>query len=157
MSKRGKSKKGVSPVIATVLLIGMVVVLGLIVFIWFRGSIKEYGEKFGENIELACGKVEIEADYSGSTLSISNLGNTPIYDFSVKQKKTGGYETDDLSDLAGGGWNEVGLGQGGTFEGTVSFSGVDEIILIPVLLGKSGNEQVTHTCDEEKDGYRILI
>jgi len=159
MSKIGKNKKGVSPVIATVLLIGMVVVLGLIVFLWFRGLTQETKTKFGdENIELACDKVQIEADYSGGTLYISNSVQVPVYDFSVKQIKEGSYETDDLSDLAREGeWDDdVGLNGGGVFEGIVDFGDADEIILIPILLGKSGSERVTHTC-EERHGYSILI
>lgn len=56
-------KKGVSPVIATVLLIGIVIALSLIVFIWMSTFIGETITKFdGENVELVCDKVEIDAD-----------------------------------------------------------------------------------------------
>jgi len=44
-------KKGLSPVIATMLLIAIVVVIGLIIFLWFRGMTEEAITKFdGTNI-----------------------------------------------------------------------------------------------------------
>ena len=43
--KEKLNKKGVSPVIATVLLVAMVIVLALIVFLWFRSLSKEYHYK----------------------------------------------------------------------------------------------------------------
>ncbi len=77
-------KRGISPVIATVLLIAMVVVIGLIVFLWFRGMIEEEGTKFGKNVKLVCDDVNFEASYSGGVLSILNIGNTPIYKMKIK-------------------------------------------------------------------------
>ena len=61
-------KRGVSPVIATVLLISMVVIIGIIIFLWFRGMVGETVTKFGKNIELACEDVVFDASYSTSTL-----------------------------------------------------------------------------------------
>ena len=40
-SKLFMNKKGVSPVIATVLLIAIVIVIGLIIFLWFRSLTKD--------------------------------------------------------------------------------------------------------------------
>jgi flagellin-like protein len=50
MAKNNKNKMGVSPVIATVLLVAMTVVIALIVFLWFRQIGKEVVTKFGENV-----------------------------------------------------------------------------------------------------------
>ena len=44
-----KRKKGLSPVIATVLLIGIVIALALIIFLWFRGTMKPAITKFDKN------------------------------------------------------------------------------------------------------------
>ncbi|MAG78897.1 hypothetical protein CMI40_00795, partial [Candidatus Pacearchaeota archaeon] len=43
------NKKGVSPVIATVLLVAIVVIIGLIIFQWFRGMTQESIIKFDKN------------------------------------------------------------------------------------------------------------
>ena len=54
-------KRGLSPVVATVLLIAIVIIIGLIVFLWFRGMTEETITKFGtENIRFACDDVYFE-------------------------------------------------------------------------------------------------
>ncbi len=147
-------KGGVSPVIATVLLIAMVVAIGLIVFLWFRGMIQEEGIKFGKNIKLVCDDVEFEASYYGGILSIVNIMPTPIYKMKLKIFKEGGHETKDLA----GNWPGLGLNQGGTFSGDVSsdVSGANKIILIPVLMGSSKEGKKSYIC-EEQYGYEIAI
>ena len=66
------NKKGVSPVIATVLLIGIVIALGLVVFFWFRSFTQEAVTKFGgENIQLVCNNVQFEGSYSSTYQSIT--------------------------------------------------------------------------------------
>ena len=64
-------RKGVSPVIATVLLVAMVVVLALIVFFWFKGLTKEAVTKFGgTNIEIVCNDVSFSSEYSNGVLTV---------------------------------------------------------------------------------------
>ena len=48
-----RGKRGLSPVIASVLLIALVLVLASIIFMWARGFISEQIEKFGNPVELA--------------------------------------------------------------------------------------------------------
>ena len=106
------SKKGVSPVIATVLLIGLVMVITLIIFLWFKGLTQEAIVKFDKNVELVCDEVKFEADYSNGILSISNIGNVPIYGIKVKISESGNYETKGLKDLSE--WTNAGINQGRT-------------------------------------------
>ena len=150
-------KRGISPVIATVLLIAIVLVIALIVFMWFRGLIQEANTKFdGENIELACDDILFEAEYDDSAgeIAIQNLGGiVPIYEIKLKIIKTAGYDTKNLKDISD--WPEIGLNPGGTFSGDISSvitSEVNEIILIPVLLGRTGN----FDCGEQY-GVKILV
>ena len=101
MSMKKKRKKAISPVIATVLLVAMVIVIGLIIFSWAKGFQEEAVTKFGgENIELTCEKVTFEADYSGGTLFLSNLGNVPIFQIKAKIYKDGSHETKDLGGIS---------------------------------------------------------
>ena len=130
-------KRGVSPVIATTLLIAMVVLIGLIIFLWFRGLTQEAITKFdGQNIELVCGDVRFDSSYSSGDLSISNSGNVPIYSFQLKVDMPGSHQTLDIKDVASS-WPEAGLNQGGTFSGDIgsSVSGAEKITVIPVLRG----------------------
>lgn len=151
------NKRGVSPVIATVLLIAMVIAIGLIVFLWFRGMIEEEGTKFGKNVKLVCADVEFEATYSGVILSIVNRMPTPIYKMKIKIFKEGSYETKDL-DVLSGNWPDLGLNQGGTFSGDISSEVGDatKIIVIPVLMGSSKEGKKSYIC-EEQYGYEITI
>ena len=68
------NKKGVSPIIATILLIALTIIIALIVFQWMKGFTKEAITKFdGTNIELVCNDVQFEASYSNGNLVISNI------------------------------------------------------------------------------------
>lgn len=145
-------EKGVSPVIATVLLIAMVVAIGLIVFLWFRGIIQEEGTKFDKNVKLNCPDIDFESSYaSGSkTLSVVNRGNVPIYRMRIKIFKSGGYDTKDLRDDISLDWPKLGLNQGGTFSTDISSEIVDaeKIVLIPVLMGSTSQGKKTYVCEE---------
>jgi len=150
-------EKGVSPVIATVLLIGMVIVLGLIIFLWMRALAQETVTKFeGENIELACDKVQLEASIVGSQLTVSNLANTPIYDINVRIETPGVFETKRARDIFSN-WPKYGLNQGGVFSGTASELNGAEIKITPILLGKSETgSQKTFTCNEKQHGKEVF-
>ena len=153
-----KVKKGVTPVIATTLLIAMVVVIGLIIFLWFRGFTQEAITKFGgTNIELVCKDVVFDSSYSAGNLYLSNSGNVPIYSFKLKVEKPGSHETLDIEDVTGS-WPETGLNQGGVFSGdiTSSASDAEKITLIPVLRGTSDKGARTYACDEQY-GEEIIL
>jgi len=162
MKKRVRIKrKGLSPVIATVLLITIVIVIALIVFLWVRGMTEEAITKFGnENIKLACEKVSFEASYTDSTgLYIQNPGMVPLFGMDVKIIGKGSHETIDLRDNAN--WPETGLNQGGVFADEEFASELDSdtegITLIPVLIGESESGRKTYVCNEEQYGYELIV
>lgn len=146
------NKKGISPVIATMLLVAIVIVIGLIVFLWFRGITEEAVTKFGgTNVKLICEDVSFEADYDGGFIYISNSGNIPIFEIQAKIIGEGTHSTETLID----GWPELGLNQGGTYAGPTPGVG-EKIILIPVLMGKTDKGATEkHVC-QERHGYEIL-
>ena len=159
MKRELKGKRGVSPVVATVLLVVMVIVLALIVFLWFRGLTKESITKFGgTNIELVCDQVSFSSDYSSGTLTISNVGNVPIFGMNVKIIKQGSYVTEEIKDISTS-WSATGLKQGGIFSSgdlSLQFSGATRIVLIPILVGSSESGEKTHVC-EERQGQEIVL
>lgn len=140
-------KRGLSPVVATVLLIAMVIVIGLIIFLWFKGISEETITKFGgTNVKLICEDVYFEASYSSGVLYLSNPGNVPIFEMNVKISGAGSYTTKNLKDLTS--WPATGLNQGGTFSESVDFDG-SEITLIPILIGNSDKGKKTYVCGEQ--------
>jgi flagellin-like protein len=144
-------RKGISPVVATTLLIAMVVVLALIVFLWFRGFTEESITKFGgTNIKLVCADVQFESSYSNGELFLSNIGNVPIYSFKLKMEGSGSSDLVDITDATGS-WPETGLNQGDVFTGDISSAaaGAQQIIVIPVLRGTSDKGARSHICDEQ--------
>ncbi len=138
--KRG-NKNAISPVVATVLLIMMVVVIALIIFLWFRNISGEVITKEGtENIKLACGKVKLSASYSSGTLFIKNDGTIPISGMKVKSTSSSGSSTENLPGF------DNGLGVGGAGEYTYPES--EDLVLIPVLLGKTKDGQRNYVCQD---------
>ena len=154
-----KNKKAVSPVIATVLLIAIVVVIAVIIFLWFRGLGRETITKFGgKNIELVCDEVDFEVEYSEGNLYIFNLGNVPIYNFQLTSFWPGGHERIDVNETVVPDWPELGLNQGGTYFGTVSLNAdTEEIILTPILRGNSDAGEKNHDCNENQHGHRVIL
>jgi FlaG/FlaF family flagellin (archaellin) len=152
--KRGK---GLSPVVATTLLVAMVVIIALIIFFWFRGMTEETITKFdGENVKMVCNDVYFEASYSGNTLYVSNSGNVPIFDMEMRVYGDGSHSTEDLRETYSTTWPEAGLNQGGTFTDVVSVTG-NSIVLVPVLMGDSNSGRKTYVCDEKQHGVSVSV
>lgn len=151
--KIGGGRKGVSPVVATVLLVAMVIVLALIVFLWFNNFTKEAITKFdGQNIETVCNDVDFSSEYSYGVLTLTNDGNVPIFGMNVRISKSGSHETVKMDELSSD-WPSTGLRQGTVFmSGDLSseFSGATEVTLIPVLVGSSKNGERAHACTESQ-------
>lgn len=159
---RRLSKKGVSPVVATVLLITMVVIIALIIFLWFRNINKEAITKFeGTNVEVVCSDVSFDASYSSGQLDILNTGTVPIYSMKLRVYTAGSYNTNDMQDITDSNWPAKGLNSGMAFSTpTLSgyIEGADKVILIPVLIGISEDtgEEKVHTC-EDTIGKEVAI
>lgn len=146
-------KKGVSPIIATVLLVSLTVVLAAMVIIWFKSFTQEAITKFdNQNIELVCkNSVGFDASYSEGVLSLSNTGNSPIFQIKIKAETGGEYETDKV-DIPNG----LNPGSSKTIE-VGDYSGKDKITIIPVLLGNTESGVKAYACSEDDAGQVITI
>jgi flagellin-like protein len=85
-------KRGLSPIVATVLLIALAMILAMIIFLWARGWISEQIEKRGVPIESVCESVEIKVDWrmEGSLfINIVNLGPIYLNSLEIRQEGTG--------------------------------------------------------------------
>jgi len=133
------SKKGLSPVIATVLLIALVLVLASIIFLWARAFIPEKVQKFDAPIENACGNVVFAAAYSnlgGGTITVQNNGNVPLYGIQVGVRKFGSLEYIEVN-------QGPAIVAGGARDYAVSGIAPDsELMIVPVLLGKTASGEL---------------
>ena len=83
------TKRGISPLIATVLLIGFVVVAGSVVIFWSRGFIKEKAAKEGAlaQKQLECENINIEiksVSRFSRSIVLENKGNKNIDGFILR-------------------------------------------------------------------------
>jgi len=151
MDRMGKvNKKGLSPVIATVLLISIALVLAVIIFLWARSFVGEAvsKEKYGR-IELACADIKFRAEAFATspgyaqTIDVVNDGNVPIYGVDIRRKDVGTIESVKKFDST--------IGNGKTQSINVSsssFSVNDELQLTPIIVGTAGETKKTYTCTD---------
>jgi flagellin-like protein len=154
--KMSMKKKGLSPVVTTVLLIVLVIVIIGIIFLWFSGMIEEGVTKFDKNIQLVCDDVRFDASYSSNgIITIVNNGNIPLYSVDIKAGTGGNFQTEELKEIVEEEdeeqepWPEIGLTQGNTFSGDISnYVGDDSetIIVSPILIGTSSKGKKTFVC-----------
>ncbi len=132
-------KKGISPVVATILLIAIVIILALIVFLWAKGFIQESIQKKGMSADQACDEINLQASYSSSSgdLEIINNGNIPMYGFEVNKEYSGGSETESFS-------NEP-ITSGKTFNKHIGEE-YNRIEIFPKILGQGENSKKVYTC-----------
>uniref|UniRef100_A0A7C5PAR3 Archaeal Type IV pilin N-terminal domain-containing protein n=1 Tax=Thermodesulfobium narugense TaxID=184064 RepID=A0A7C5PAR3_9BACT len=156
-----KEKRGLSPVIATVLLIAIVIVLALIIFMWAKGFFKEKTQKFNEPIENSCQRVIFQAEVfsdgnNKGYIDAQNEGNIPIHGFELFKKENGeitgigsvifsqsGVEGEEIV-LYGGENGRINIDYLAT-----SIKSGDNIQLVPILIGLKGNEYQVFTCDKK--------
>lgn len=119
------NKKGISPIIATVLLIVIAIALFVLIFLWVRSFQGERISKFGAPIENACPNVQLELTMINPQLQIENIGNVPVYKIQIFELSGG--STNKLQD------ETINLLAGSTT--TVGVTCSDQLKIVPVLLG----------------------
>lgn len=150
---KNENKRAVSPLIATVLLVLIVLVASGLVYAWSKSFIAEQLEKFGDPVETVCQKLDFDAQLEGSSLYINNRGNVQIHQVNVLLKGPGkstlkpSLQPDDGS-IAGG------------KTGTVTLSGLtgyDSVEVTPILLGRGrdSGETKLFPCKESAKSYSI--
>lgn len=141
-----KNKKGISPIIATVLLIVIAIALFLIIFLWIRSFQGERIEKFGAPIENACPNVHLKLTYNAQSgkLQIENDGNVPVHKIQIFEITTTG--TTKVKDVT------IDLRSGETYPELILIScqAPDRLKIIPILLGMTeGGAQKEYICENK--------
>ncbi len=139
--QRRRLTRGISPVIATVILVAIAVSITLLAFTWSKALIPEQLTIGGKNIQLVCADVVFEATYTQGVLRIANMGNIPIYSIEMRRNLQGSYTTARIQ-------NVTELQPGAIFTLTFTPDDAKSITLYPILLGSSNSGDQTFTCTE---------
>ncbi len=150
-------KRGISPVIATVLLILLAVVIAVLIFVWARSWFGEKIQKdLGEGmilIEDACKsagfKAEVFLESSSLKVSIENIKNVPIYGVKIMKVSKGSKKVigtaKSTSQTAA-----IRAGQTSMLITDANGLGInDEVMLYPILVGVTQNSNKEHTCADD--------
>ena len=151
-----RQKKGVSPVVSTVLLIMIVVILAIIILIWATSMVgeaitKDIGGK-KKSAEQYCQEIDIEPEISadGTSFGFINKGSVPIYKYELKlTPKGGGKSETKLIDSTEGGAVNPGLKSivHPDTIGLLNYNDYESIKVVPIILGTSeksgGNREFT--------------
>jgi flagellin-like protein len=136
------TKKGISPVIATVLLIVVAIGLFIAIFFWIRGMQQEAILKFNSDIKQSCLNVNFDATYQGGTIQIQNTGSIPIWKADVYLRQGGsltnkGFIAGPI--MPGTSASQTGIACGGSLE------------ITPILLGNSQKTgaEAEYKCQEK--------
>jgi flagellin-like protein len=116
------TKKGLSPIIGTVLLIVIVITVGGVIFAWSNNFILNLGPT-----GLDCSEVNFEAGVFENKLEVVNKGNVDILGFRIKlieRSEVSVKETIDNKVYAGGS-AQLNLGE--------VYSPGDELLIIPIV------------------------
>ncbi len=136
-------KRGISPVIATVLLVSIVLVLGLIIFMWARLTVKSGVEKFGETITTACDDVSLSVSYEDDgSLSITNTGSrVPVYNIQMRVDSGGGIEVIEYNTPI-----NLAPSESKSLPDVPS----DIVSISPILRGTENGQEVAYICDKRE-------
>ncbi|MEM4625234.1 MAG: archaellin/type IV pilin N-terminal domain-containing protein [Candidatus Pacearchaeota archaeon] len=136
------NKRGISPAIATVLLISIVVILGIIIFLASRALVKEEVEKFGEPAKRICEEISFSATYYGGEIEIvNNAQRVPIHKikFFVKDgSKTMFVDYSSVLDIQPGRSRSIDYSLSYELKG-----------IAPVILGKKSGATVEYLCNNK--------
>lgn len=153
-------KRGLSPVIATALLLTLTIILASIVFLWAKGFISEQILKFNQPVELQCEKVEWKVNVLKSSLGyqleISNRGSIPIYAFTISRYLLGESETEQFAINVKPGESEIQtvslkFGEGAVDSEYVEFAPS----ILGVISGSDDDETKSYICSTNVKRYTL--
>ena len=155
-------RKAISPIIATVILISLVVTLSIVVWIFLGGFIKELVIKQEKSVEAVClDEVEISAsveDLSFDQVIVSNDGDAPIAGVNIAVKASGGEGKLKFYNCpleSGAASTEICAFTTGEDFGIDLIQNCEKVTITPVLLGKgqkSGRHQRS-SCDVKAKSF----
>jgi len=143
-------KRGLSPVVATMMLVVLAVVLVGIILLWAKSWVGEKIQKDlgngAEAIESFCDDVDFSVEVVKDTgeVSVSNTGNIPLYGMEIRRKGVGSEEILGSVDF------DNGLPKGSSkssSDGVGTVGSGDELIAVPILLGEAESYKKPYSCE----------
>ncbi len=154
IKSKQKNERGLSPVIATVLLITLTIILASIVFLWARSFLGEQVQKAGRNPDEACKEIAFDVDYTKSgnilELQFANRGSLPIIDFKIKLISGGNTELKQFN-------SSVDSGMTSERKPIPISDGVTKIEIYPLIQGKGVNKGDLQMIDCENNNKVINL
>jgi flagellin-like protein len=154
------TKKALSPVVASVLLVALVLVLAMIIYLWASAFLPEKLQKDlgggAAPIEDACKEVQFSAQYESGNVYVLNEGNVPLHGAEIGVKK--GFGSLEFTDFTGGQYITK-TGETNQFDlSSLAIDTGNEIVIVPVLLGESTktSEKKAFICDQQY-GKSIVV
>lgn len=150
MIRRGK--RGISPVVATVLLIVIALAIAAIIFVWAKAFFVEKVTKFGSDIDQACGDVQFSGEISSTDgkVNIENQGNVVLY--GVKLIRVGEGSTEEVQTII----KTITSGQSATADLDSGILQYEEILIVPILYGEASGGNQEYVCDSSL-GQQVTV
>ena len=150
--KRGINKKGLSPIVATSILIVIVIILAIIILLWARGFIKEAVIKeiagSSKRAEEFCREIGMRGFVNeDDSFGFENTGTIPIFAYRINLKESGDSDVIRVGNEEGGSVNPGGIVIISHSE-VKSYSDYESVKIIPVLLGKVKGSTQPYDCPE---------
>jgi len=143
--KRKMEQEGISPIMATILLVGVAIVAFVFVFVWSKGFSQESILKFNGPIENSCLNISFDAGISENSqeIYINNLGKVPIYGFSIDMVSGGKSYLRFVRPADG----NIYAGESDTL--VIDLSNSEKANITPVLLGQGqvSGSSIMHPCN----------
>ena len=140
-------QEGISPIMATILLVGIAIVAFVFVFVWSKGFSQESILKFNSPIENSCSGISFDASISENSqeIYINNLGKVPIYGFSIDMVSGGKPYLRFVRPADG----NIYAGESDTL--VIDLSMAETVSITPVLLGQGqiSGSLIMHLCDSQ--------
>ena len=134
------NKKGISPLLATVLLIGFAIAIAVLIYFWYTGIIKQEVAKQGceiegknlctQQVEIQVSSVQCTPELNTIRMRIENRGQVLINDFRLKIRGKDNIESITFS---------KSLNQGSTEEFSTTYDSsntgtIEELEVFPVVV-----------------------
>lgn len=161
-------KKGLSPVIATILLISIALAIAVLIFMWARSFLNEQNTKFDEPIENACALVSFDVEVSVSSGSsgsifadVTNRGDVPIYGLELRKRGATSIESSvGVAVPITGSKCTPGICNGESGRISYTDTGIvskDKVVISPILMGTKGNQPTSHGCQGEEFEQEVTV
>ena len=145
------SKKAISPLVATVILIGVAIVLFGIIFFWISNMISDQTMKFEVRIETQCDNVAFSATVDGDEITVSNQGNLPIVGMTIQITSNGKTITKGLATTVSGVIEPMQTDVIIVDEKEFPFASASKRVIMPMLQGKlaKSGKMNRYTCQNK--------